>query len=61
MFIKLVGMIGIGKIVEKEFIEVYDMEVVRILINFFVRWIDYFDKIYIILLEKIYVMIEFVK
>ncbi|MFX9325357.1 hypothetical protein ABTO11_19405, partial [Acinetobacter baumannii] len=45
MFTKLAGMTGTGKTAEKEFIEVYDMEVVRIPTNSPVRRIDYPDKI----------------
>ncbi|HGC9233704.1 TPA: accessory Sec system translocase SecA2 [Streptococcus agalactiae] len=61
MFTKLAGMTGTGKTAEKEFIEVYDMEVVRIPTNSPVRRIDYPDKIYTTLPEKIHATIEFVK
>lgn len=36
MYYKLVGMIGIGKIEEEEFCEIYNMCVIFILINCFV-------------------------
>lgn len=61
MFEKLAGMTGTGKTVEEEFIETYNMEVVQIPTNRPVQRIDYPDKIYTTLPEKIVSSIEYLK
>lgn len=61
LFEKLAGMTGTGKTVEDEFIETFNMEVVQIPTNKPVQRIDYPDKIYTTLPEKINAIIQFVR
>ena len=61
MFNKLSGMTGTGKVAEKEFIETYNMSVVRIPTNRPRQRIDYPDNLYITLPEKVYASLEYIK
>ncbi|CAG5769632.1 Preprotein translocase SecA2 [Streptococcus pneumoniae] len=61
MFNKISGMTGTGKVAEKEFIETYNMSVVRIPTNRPRQWIDYPDNLYITLPEKVYASLEYIK
>ena len=53
MFNKISGMTGTGKVAEKEFIETYNMSVVRIPTNRPRQRIDYPDNLYVTLPEKV--------
>ncbi|MBZ4248419.1 accessory Sec system translocase SecA2, partial [Streptococcus pneumoniae] len=59
MFNKISGMTGTGKVAEKEFIETYNMSVVRIPTNRPRQRIDYPDNLYITLPEKVYASLEY--
>lgn len=61
MFNKISGMTGTGKVAEKEFIETYNMSVVRIPTNRPIQRIDYPDNLYITLPEKVYASLEYIK
>ncbi|VKA87251.1 Preprotein translocase SecA2 [Streptococcus pneumoniae] len=61
MFNKISGMTGTGKVAEKEFIETYNMSVVRIPTNRSRQRIDYPDNLYITLPEKVYASLEYIK
>lgn len=61
MFNKISGMTGTGKVAEKEFIETYNMSVVRIPTNRPRQRIDYPDNLYITLPEKVYASLEYIK
>lgn len=61
LFKKLAGMTGTGKTVESEFIEVYNMQVIQIPTHRPVIRVDYPDKIFRTLTEKVYVSMEYVK
>lgn len=61
MFNKISGMTGTGKVAEKEFIETYNMSVVRIPTNRPRQRIDYPDNLYITLPEKVYASLEHIK
>ena len=61
MFNKISGMTGTGKVVEKEFIETYNMSVVRIPTNRPRQRIDYPDNLYVTLPEKVYASLEYIK
>lgn len=61
MFNKISGMTGTGKVAEKEFIETYNMSVVRIPTNRPRQRIDYSDNLYITLPEKVYASLEYIK
>ncbi|MGI0214536.1 accessory Sec system translocase SecA2 [Streptococcus pneumoniae] len=61
MFNKISGMTGTGKVAEKEFIETYNMSVVRIPTNRPRQRIDYPDNLYITLPEKVYAPLEYIK
>ncbi|HET0176166.1 TPA: accessory Sec system translocase SecA2, partial [Streptococcus pneumoniae] len=61
MFNKISGMTGTGKVAEKEFIETYNMSVVRIPTNLPRQRIDYPDNLYITLPEKVYASLEYIK
>ena len=54
-------MTGTGKVAEKEFIETYNMSVVRIPTNRPRQRIDYPDNLYITLPEKVYASLEYIK
>ena len=61
MFNKISGMTGTGKVAEKEFIETYNMSVVRIPTNRPKQRIDYPDNLYVTLPEKVYASLEYIK
>lgn len=61
MFPKLSGMTGTGKIAEDELISTYRISVVVIPTNTPVQRIDYPDKIYTTLPEKLHATLEYVK
>ena len=61
MFNKISGMTGTGKVAEKEFIETYNMSVVRIPTNRPRQRIDYPDNLYVTLPEKVYASLEYIK
>lgn len=61
LFPKLSGMTGTAKVAEDELIETFNMEVIRIPTNRPIKRIDYPDKIYTTLPEKIHAIIAFVK
>ncbi|HEX0709834.1 TPA: accessory Sec system translocase SecA2 [Streptococcus pneumoniae] len=61
MFNKISGMTRTGKVAEKEFIETYNMSVVRIPTNRPRQRIDYPDNLYITLPEKVYASLEYIK
>lgn len=61
MFPKISGMTGTGKTAEDELIDTYQLEVVVIPTNRPVQRIDYPDKVYTTLPEKLYATIEEVK
>lgn len=61
MFPRLAGMTGTAKIVEDELIATYRLPVVIIPTNKPIQRIDYPDKIYTTLPEKLYATIEYVK
>ena len=61
MFPKLSGMTGTGKIAEDELISTYRVSVVVIPTNTPVQRIDYPDKIYTTLPEKLHATLEYVK
>lgn len=61
MFNKISGMTGTGKVAEKEFIETYNMSVVRIPTNRPRQRIDYPDNLCITLPEKVYASLEYIK
>lgn len=61
MFPKIAGMTGTGKTAEDELIDTYQLEVVVIPTNRPVQRIDYPDKIYTTLPEKLYATMEEVK
>ena len=54
-------MTGTGKVAEKEFIETYNMSVVRIPTNRPRQRIDYPDNLYVTLPEKVYASLEYIK
>lgn len=61
MFKKVSGMTGTGKVVEKEFLETYNMAVIRIPTNRPRQRIDYPDNLYVTLPEKVYASLEYIK
>lgn len=61
MFPKLSGMTGTGKIAENELISTYGVSVVVLPTNTPIRRLDYSDKIYTTLPEKLFATLEFVK
>ena len=61
MFKKVSGMTGTGKVAEKEFIETYNMAVIRIPTNRPKQRIDYPDNLYVTLPEKVYASLEYIK
>ncbi len=61
MFKKVSGMTGTGKVAEKEFIETYNMAVIRIPTNRPRQRIDYPDNLYVTLPEKVYASLEYIK
>lgn len=61
MFPKLSGMTGTGKIAENELINTYGVSVVVLPTNTPIRRLDYSDKIYTTLPEKLFATLEFVK
>ena len=61
MFQKVSGMTGTGKVAEKEFLETYNMKVVRIPTNRPTQRIDYPDNLYVTLPEKVYASLEYIK
>ena len=61
MFNKISGMTGTGKVAEKEFIETYNLSVVRIPTNRPRQRIDYPDNLYVTLPEKVYASLEYIK
>ena len=61
MFNKISGMTGTGKVAEKEFLETYNMAVIRIPTNRPKQRIDYPDNLYVTLPEKVYASLEYIK
>ena len=61
MFPKLSGMTGTGKIAENELISTYGVSVVVLPTNTPIQRLDYSDKIYTTLPEKLFATLEFVK
>ena len=61
MFKKVSGMTGTGKVAEKEFLETYNMAVIRIPTNRPRQRIDYPDNLYVTLPEKVYASLEYIK
>ena len=61
MFKKVSGMTGTGKVAEKEFLETYNMSVIRIPTNRPKQRIDYPDNLYVTLPEKVYASLEYIK
>ena len=61
MFPKLSGMTGTGKIAENELISTYGISVVVLPTNTPIQRLDYSDKIYTTLPEKLFATLEFVK
>ena len=61
MFNKVSGMTGTGKVAEKEFLETYNMAVIRIPTNRPKQRIDYPDNLYVTLPEKVYASLEYIK
>ena len=61
MFKKVSGMTGTGKVAEKEFLETYNMAVIRIPTNRPKQRIDYPDNLYVTLPEKVYASLEYIK
>lgn len=61
MFKKVSGMTGTGKVAEKEFLETYNMAVIRIPTNRPKKRIDYPDNLYVTLPEKVYASLEYIK
>lgn len=61
LFTKIAGMTGTGKVAEEEFIEIYNLEVIPIPTHRPIQRIDYPDKIYPTLPEKLYASLEMVK
>ena len=61
MFKKVSGMTGRGKVAEKEFLETYNMAVIRIPTNRPKQRIDYPDNLYVTLPEKVYASLEYIK
>ena len=61
MFNKISGMTGTGKVAEKEFLETYNMSVVRIPTNRPKQRIDYPDNLYLTLPEKVYASLKYIK
>ena len=61
MFQKVSGMTGTGKVAEKEFLETYNMKVVRIPTNRPKQRIDYPDNLYVPLPEQVYASLEYIK
>ena len=61
MFQKVSGMTGTGKVAEKEFLETYNMKVVRIPTNRPTQRMDYPDNLYVTLPEKVYASLEYIK
>ena len=60
-FKKISGMTGTGKVAEKEFLDTYGMKVIQIPTNRKKQRIDYPDKIYATLPEKVFASLEYVK
>ena len=58
MFNKISGMTGTGKVAEKEFLETYNMSVIRIPTNRPLLRKDYPDNLYVTLPEKDYASLE---
>ena len=58
MFNKISGMTGTGKVAEKEFLETYNMSVIRIPTNRPLLRKDYPDNLYVTLPEKVYASLE---
>ena len=61
MFKKVTGMTGTGKVAEKEFLETYNMAVIRIPTNRPRQRIDHPDNLYVTLPEKVYASLEYIK
>ena len=61
MFNKISGMTGTGKVAEKEFLETYNMFVIRIPTNRPLLRKDYPDNLYVTLPEKVYASLECIK
>ena len=61
MFNKISGMTGTGKVAEKEFLETYNMSVIRIPTNRPLIRKDYPDNLYVTLPEKVYASLESIK
>ena len=61
MFKKISGMTGTGKVAEKEFLETYNMSVIRIPTNRPLLRKDYPDNLYVTLPEKVYASLECIK
>lgn len=61
MFPKLAGMTGTGKLAEEEFISIYHLSVIVIPTNEPIQRIDYPDKVYVTLPEKLYATLSYVK
>lgn len=61
MFNKISGMTGTGKVAEKEFLETYNMSVIRIPTNRPLLRKDYPDNLYVTLPEKVYASLECIK
>ncbi len=61
MFPKLAGMTGTGKVVEDELIDTYCLEVVVIPTNLPIKRVDYPDRLYTTLPEKLVATLELVK
>ena len=61
MFNKISGMTGTGKVAEKEFLETYNMSVIRIPTNRPLIRKDYSDNLYVTLPEKVYASLECIK
>ena len=61
MFNKISGLTGTGKVAEKEFLETYNMSVIRIPTNRPLIRKDYPDNLYVTLPEKVYASLECIK
>lgn len=61
MFPRIAGMTGTGKIAEDELIQTYKLPVVVIPTNLPIQRVDYPDKIYVTLPEKLQATLEYVK
>lgn len=60
-YVKFGGMIGIVVIEVEEFVEIYKLGVVEVLMNCLIQCIDEYDCVYCIVIEKYVVVIEVIK